>query len=219
MPSIIEVDYLDGEFTVSENEPATVAEVVEILGEEAVRSGAIADNRYRNKYPRVYKRVSAELTALGFPRAVIKSETKKDSTIKQVLEGVNDHARAFLTGRKDADGTTIPPQADAREVLAEMFTRIANEEPLYVKGERAGGTGKIAKDALDKANAYFAAGTETVESIITAIEGYVSGYKVGRDADESATPESLARGIMALGKEIQRRSQAEILGVLSKPAA
>jgi len=40
--------------------------------------------------------------------------------------------------------------------LTELFTRIANEEPLYIKGDRVGGGGRIAQGALDAAHRYFA---------------------------------------------------------------
>lgn len=192
MPSPVEVDYLDGKYVVNEQEPATIAEVVELLGEEAVRKSAIDDNRYRNKYPRVYKKVS-EAIALTFPRAVKEEKTNKDGTVKKILISTMDHIREY-----DKSGH----EAEAK--LAELFPRIANEEPLFVKGERAGGGGKVSAGALDASNGFFAEGPDKVEAVCGFIESQVPGYKVGRDGDGEATPESVARGIQALNKKMEQ---------------
>lgn len=220
MPSPVDVEYLDGVFIVSETEPSTVQEVVDLLGEEAVRKGAINDNRYRNKYPRVYKKVSEALVSQhSFPRAVVKEETKKDGTIKKTMESTNDHCRAALDGRKtksDAGEEVVTPSGVTKETLAELFSTIGPAEPLYVKGERAGGSGKVSQASLDGANGFFAEGPDRVEEIITTIETMVPGYKVGRDADNDATPESLARGIQALEKKLLVDSKAVAKAALAK---
>lgn len=204
MPSPVDVEYLDGEFTVSEQEPSTVAEVVELLGEEAVRSGAINDNRYRNKYPRVYAKVSAAIVP-KLARPVKETKQNKDGTTKNILVSTNDHIRAYLALGEDA-----------RAELAELFSSIGATEPLYVKGERAGGGGKIAQATLDAANAFIAEGDDRVEEIITTIESMVPAYKVGRDGEGSATPESLARGIQALEKHLQNEAKKKTAGLFAK---
>jgi hypothetical protein len=204
MPSPTTVEYLDGEFEINEQEPSSVAELVELLGEDAVRQETISNLRYRNKHPRVYRKVSA-LVESSFAREVKESKTNADGTVKEIKISPIDHLRAYL-----ASGDT------AKADLAEKFNAVANEEPLFVKGERAGGSGKISKDALDNANKYFAVGDDAVEACASAIEANVPGYKVGRDADGAATPESLARGIQALGKYVQQQAQKAALGSLPK---
>jgi hypothetical protein len=113
--------------------------------------------------------------------------------VKNVLVSPNDHLRAFLaTGE------------EARATLASLFTSIAQSEPLYVKGERTGGGGKVAQATLDAANAFFAAGQE--DDIAAKIESMVPGYKCGRDADGALTVESLARGIQALERHLAKQA-------------
>lgn len=217
MPSPVDVEYLDGEFTVSEQEPSTIAEVVELLGEEAVRKSAIDDNRYRNKYPRVYRKVSEEVVKLGFKRGVASTKTNKDGTTKDVLESTNDHIRAYLGGRKDKAGNVLEPAPEgSRELLAELFASIGANEPLYVKGERAGGGGKIAQATLDAANGFIAEGDDRTEEIVSVIESSVPAYKVGRDSDSAVTPESLARGIQTLEKHLQNEAKKKTAGLFAK---
>lgn len=205
MPQPVTVDYLDGAFEIEEQEPSTIAEVVELIGEEAVRKSAIDDNRYRNKYPRVYRKVSQRVISdLSFPRAVKDTKTLKDGTVKNVLESEMDHIRR-----------AISVEGGHNDAVAALFQEIAPAEPLYVKGERTGGGGKIAQDALDSANKFFAAGDEKVEDIATKIEGKIPGYKVGRDAENAVTPESLARGIMALNKHAIAAAKREAMSGLS----
>jgi hypothetical protein len=192
MATTSDIDYLDGEFTVQENEPSTLAEVVEIIGEQATVDEAVSNLRYRNKYPRVYGKVSAAIAGT-FPRAIKSSTTKADGTVKNVLVSPNDHLRAFLaTGE------------EARATLASLFTSIAQSEPLYVKGERTGGGGKVAQATLDAANGFFAAGQE--DDIAAKIESMVPGYKCGRDAENNLTVESLARGIQALERHLAKQA-------------
>lgn len=214
-----EVDYLDGEFKVNEEIPSTVEEIGAIIGPDAVVTEAVNNLRYRNKYPRVYKAVSKEVEAAhSFPRAVVSTKILKDGTKKEVKESENDHLRAFLFGRKDESGViTAPSPEENRTALGALFAKIGVAEPLYVKGERAGGGGKVSQGALDAANSFFAAGADKVEKVIEVIEGKMAGYKVGRDGDDQATPESLARGIQALGKFQQK--QAELAAVAALQAA
>lgn len=186
-----EIDYLDGEFTVQESEPSTIAELTELIGETAVVDETTSNLRYRNKYPRVYKLVSKEVSALGFARPVKETKTLKDGTIKEIHVSEMDHIRAFL-------------KADEahRSILQELFTKTAQAEVLYVKGERTGNGGKVSQAATDAANGLIAKGDDAVEAAVSKIEESVPGYKVGRDGDNAVTPESLARGIMALQKKL-----------------
>ena len=199
MPTTNEIDYLDGEFQVSEQEPATIAEVIEIIGENGVVDETVSNLRYRNKYPRVYKKVAAEVEAKGFERNVQKEETRKDGTVKKIMESDTNYLRRYL-----ASGD------EARTVLGDLFANIASSEPLYVKGERAGGQGKIAQAALDAATALFEQVDEKVEQVIASIESNVPGYKVGRDSESNATVESVARGISAFQKHLAKNAFAQL---------
>lgn len=217
-----EIEYLDGKFTVNGQDPDTLAELASLGFSEAdVVGGAVADLRYRNKYPRVYKKVSEEIaTNHSFARAVVKEEKKKDGTMKQVLESPNDHLRAALTGRKDAEGNPVPNSAlpDAQNILAGLFAQYEASEPLYVKGERSGLGGKVSEAALTAANAFFAEGEEKVDKIATFIESQVPGYKLGRDSEGAVTPESLARGISALQKHKAKEAAAATAAALGSVA-
>ncbi len=128
--------------------------------------------------------------------------------MRNIHESVNDHIRAALTGRRDdpADKTkvTAPPLDGAQAILQSLFESLDASEPLFVKGERSGATGKVSEAALTAANGFFAEGESKVEAVAEYIESKVPGYKIGRDADGSATAESLARGIMALNKKIAK---------------
>src|SRR5690349_21346721 len=110
----VEIDYLDGKFTVNSSMPSTLAEMLPVLGTEEAVIDEVTDNLlYRNKYPRVYKAVSAELVlAHAFPRAVIDQKKAKDGTLRDIHESVNDHIRRALTGTqevKDDAGNVIKP--------------------------------------------------------------------------------------------------------------
>ncbi len=197
-----DIDYLDGEFTVSESEPNTIDECKELIGEAGVVDETTSNLRYRNKYPRVYKLVSAAVVALGFARGVKETKTLKDGTTKDVLVDATAHLRAFMGS-----------SPENKTKLGELFTQIAPEQPLYVKGERTGGSGKISEAAMAAANSKFAAGSDAVDKAIAIIEANVPGYKIGRDADGEATPESLARGISALNKHlaVEAAKQTKVL--------
>lgn len=212
-----EIEYLDGKFTVNGQDPDTLAELQSLGFSEAdVVGGAVADLRYRNKYPRIYKAVSAAIAKdHAFPRAKVDEKTAKDGTVKPILESPNDHIRAALNGRKEiVDGketTTIVPGSalsDAEKILGELFQSLETSEPLYIKGERSGLGGKISEAALKQSNDFFAEGPAKVEKIATFIEEKVPGYKVGRDAESEITPESLARAISALNKKLQADAAA-----------
>lgn len=200
-----EIEYLDGTFTVLEPEPASVADLVTLLGEEACRQSVIDDIRYRNKYPRVYKKVSAKLVELGFARAIKETKTLKDGTIRNVLISEMDHLRAFIAPENDADGKN-------KEMLASLFSEIATAEPLYVKGERVGGQGRISQAAITSANLILANGKE--EDAVEKIETLIGKGRVLRDTDGNVTAESLARGIMAWEKQIiaNAKKQNTLLG-------
>lgn len=202
MPEQTEVEYLDGEFTILESEPSSIEELTGLIGEEAVVENVNANLRYRNKYPRVYRKVSEAIKG-EHPRAVKEEKPLKDGTMRKVYVSEMDHIRDYL---KTGNG--------AKDRLAELFKSIATSEPMYVKGERTGGGGKIPQSAIDSANQFFAAGEDRVEQVISKIEETVPGYKVGRDADGNPTPESVARGVVALNKHLVKQAQAQALGVL-----
>lgn len=213
-----EIEYLDGKFTVNGQDPDTLAELQSLGFSEAdVVAGAVADLRYRNKYPRVYKAVSADIEKNhGFARAVAKTETKKDGTVKNIMESPNDHLRAALTGRKNAEGVVDPSTAlaNAQSILAGLFSQYDASEPLYVKGERSGLGSKVSEASLAAANGFFAEGNDKVEKIAAYIESQVPGYKLGRDAEGELTPESVARGISALNKHLQKQAAAAAVAAL-----
>jgi hypothetical protein len=118
-----------------------------------------------------------------------------------------DHIRAFLA----KDDTTNRP------LLSELFQTIAPAQPLYVKGERTGGGGKISQAAMDAANAFFASDEQDEKAAL--IESMVPGYKLARDTESALTPESLARGIQALNKSLLKAAQQKALSALGAPGA
>jgi len=193
----VEIEYLDGNITVEEEEPSTIPELVALIGEQGTVNEGTNNLRYRNKYPRVYKKASKDLEAV-VPRDVKSEETKKDGTIKKVLISETDHLRACF--KADPEKTTV------------TITQYAQSEPLYVKGERAGGGGKIGQAALDAANSFFA--DDTAEDKAKFIEGTVPGLKIARDIDGAVTPESLARGIQALNRYLLKQTQQQTLAAL-----
>jgi len=201
MPTQDTVKYLDGKFEVTEERPSTISEIVAIIGEVAVVDEAVDNLYYRNKYPRVYSAVSKEIAKLGFAKKVIKTKETKEG-VKNVHESDMDHIRAAVAGETE-DGTLVrEPLPDGEAIVGVLFAKIGPAEPLYVKGERTGGSGKISQDALDSANKFFASGDDKVEEITGKLETLIPGYSVGRDADGLVTPESLARGIMRLNKKL-----------------
>ena len=219
MATTKEIDYLDGEITVLENVPSTVEELTSMLGEDAVVDETVSNLYYRNKYPRVYKTVSAEI-APSFKRAVTDTKVSTTGIKKEVLESVNDHLRRFWDGEAAEAGA---PKLEGDDLVArkaqltEIFNRVGQEQPLYLKGERSGGGGKISADALANANKFFAAGTANVEKAVSIIESKVQGFKVGRDTEDAVTPESLARGLMAMTKHLAKvaadQMKAEMAGI------
>jgi hypothetical protein len=201
----VEIDYLDGEISVQESEENTMQELTQLLGSEGAVIDEVTSNlRYRNKYPRVYKKASKELETL-LAREKTGERTLKDGTVKAILQSEMEHLRACW-------------KADSART-SETITRIAQAEPLYVKGERTGGGGKVSQAATDAANGFFAQGMDVVEEKVSIIEAQVPSYKVGRDADGDVTAESLARGIQALNKHLMKQAQAAALSALGTPAA
>lgn len=184
------VTYLNKEIVVDEEEPSTIPELVAMFGEDAVVLNTIANLRYRNKYPRVYRRVSVELAKMGFPPKIKRTELAKDGTEKPIWQDDMEHIRSYLTTN---------PSHKAK--LIELFTRIANEEPLHIKGERVSG-GRIAQGALDAAHRYFAEGTEKVTEVCVKIEEMLPNYRIARDVEGLVTPETLARGIQTLQRHL-----------------
>lgn len=210
MPQSTEIDYVDSEIQVQEEEPSTIAELVSLIGEEAVIENVNANLRYRNKYPRVYKKVSAALVAAGKPRAqkvkdgVPVEKKAKDGTVTPVLVDPIEHLRQVI-----GEGE------ESKLLVASTLAPIAQAEPMFVKGERTGGGGKVSQNAMDVANLKFAAGDEAVDDAVSKIEANVTGYKVGRDADGAVTPESLARGVQALQKHLAAKALADSKNLLA----
>lgn len=234
-----EVEYLDGTFTVNEQEPNTLAELIALIGEQDVIENVNANLRYRNKYPRVYRKMSEALTTKSpaFPRAVVDKKTSAAKTVSDVLESPNDHIRAYTKGRpaipaKEKTGFAGAPSEPAPEgeeltsrtaELQALFDKIAGEEPLFVQGERAGTGGKVSAASLASANTYLAAGQAQADQIAAYIESKVPNYKVGRDAEGAITPESLARAISALNKQAAKeaadKQKAEMSALLGSAQA
>lgn len=198
-------DYVDGEHTVQEQEPTTIAEL-EALGipESQVVAECVSNLYYRNKYPRVYKKVSEEI-AKTFPRpqAVDKEgkpvvKKSKDGTETPVPASPLDHIRDY-----EKIGAEAVAHVDS------LLQTLAPAEPLFVKGERTPGGGKISKMAMDGANNFLAQGEEVVDEKVTFIEEAVGGgYKIGRDADGKVTAESFARGIQAYSQKLEADAKA-----------
>lgn len=218
----VEVAFLDGEFDISIERPTTLSEMTSATGftEEMTVDEAVDNIYYRNTYPRIYREVSAELEKKGFPRAVASTKTNRDGTVKHVHESVNDHIRAALIGRKAEDKSVIEGSAliDGKNILQSLFAEIAPTAPLYVKGERVGGGGKVSEQALTASNGFFAEGATKVEAVADYIEARVPGYKVARDPEGEVTPESLARAISALNKKAAKDAadaQKAALGALA----
>ena len=200
MATTTDVAYLDGEFEVPESRPSTIQEIVDIIGESAVVEEAVDNLYYRNKYPRVYKKVAQALTDRhGHVRAekerkMVGKEGSKTEKIIYVSD--MDHIRAFLAASEETN----------RPVLEGLFNEFGPSEPLYVKGERTGGGGKVSQQALDTANGWFADGVEVAEDMVSKIEGMVPGFKAGRDADGNLTIESAARAIQALQRHLTKQA-------------
>lgn len=176
------VTYLKKKFFVIEEEPSTVQELVTLIGEEGLVTNTNANLRYRNKYPRVYKRVSNEVIKLGFPM----TEEHKGEEVA--------HLSAFLTAAPENE-----------KILNEMFQRVALEEPLFIRGDRSGG-GKVAQGALDAAHKYFAEGPEKVQEVSETIEQMLPSFRVNRTG-EPTTPEMLARGIQTLQRHLVSKAK------------
>lgn len=197
MSNPTEYEVLDGEFTVMLNDPTEVSELVEMIGAEAVVENTVANLHTRNRLPRLYKKVSEEVSK-EFPRAVKSEKTNKDGTKSQILVSYNDHLRAYSQSSDEA-----------KQKVGELFSSIAPKEALHVKGERTGGGGRIGQAALDAANAIIADGEEKVAAVVEYIESETPGYKVGRDGGDAVTPESLARGIQAMHKYAEAKAKRE----------
>ena len=176
------VAYLSKEIVVEEDEPSTIEELVQLVGEEGIVTHTNANLRYRNKYPRVYKRVSTELEKEGFKRL---PEHKEETT----------HIRAVWT----ADGGAN------QGMIRALVQKFALEEPLFVRGERIAG-GRVAQGALDAAHRYFAEGPTKVEEVVQTIESMLPTYRVSRSPE--ITPETLARGIQTLQRHLMSKAKA-----------
>lgn len=182
------VAYLNKKIVVEEEQPSTIKELVTLIGEEGVVSNTIANIYYRNKYPRVYKRVSDEVSKLGFPPVEVNGKMQDEM----------QHLRAFYVGK--------PAHA---AMLQEMFEKVAREEPLFIKGDRVGG-GKVGQGALDAAHRYIAEGPEKVNDAVSTIENMLPGFHVSRDPEGVVSPESLAKGIQTLQRHLISKSKAVV---------
>jgi hypothetical protein len=192
----VEIAYLRKLHKVKEKEPSNLRELVDLIGEAAIVENTNANLRYRNKYPRVYKRMSAEVIKLGFPRRV------KDHETGECIDEM-EHLFEF---RKQSPENVI--------VLQNLFETIANEEPLYVRGDRVGSGGRVAQGALDAATRYFAEGNDMVMQKTALIEEMIPGYTVGRDGNGMVTPESLARGIQTLQRHLTNQAKNKTVELL-----
>jgi hypothetical protein len=198
-----DIEYLDGEIVVSEEVPTTVAECVKIFGDQLLVDLAVGNAYYRNKYPRVYRKASKELESV-VPKAVKEEKTLSDGVVKKVFESEMDHLRNCYKQNSKLTEDTI--------------TKLAQTEPLFVKGERQGGGGRISQGALDAANQFFAEGDDVVEAKVQFIETMVPGFKAGRDADGNLTPESVARAIQMLESHLKREAKRKAKAGLDSAA-
>jgi hypothetical protein len=89
--------------------------------------------------------------------------------------------------------------------LTDLITTIAQDEPLFVRGERVSG-GRVAQGALDAAHKYFAEGSEKVLEVVETIEQMLPNYRVARTPE--VTPEGLARGIQTLQRHLMAKARA-----------
>lgn len=190
------IKYFGKEFVVEEQEPSTVPELVSLVGEAEIVKHTNSNLRYRGKYPRVYRRVSAEVIKLGFAR-------RQDPKGELISE--SDHVLEFLA--KDPD--------NHHAVIQDILNRVANEEPLYVKNDRVSGGGRISQGALDAANDYFSRGDSAVAEVTTVIESQIPGYQLARDGEGKVYPESLARGIQALQRYVTQTAKARTKELLA----
>lgn len=204
-----ETVFLDSEFKVEGQDPNTIDELKALIGEQAIVDECVSNLYYRNKYPRVYDKVSKAI-ATAFPKTVKEEKTLKSGEVRKVYISDMDHIREYL--KTNGEDNAV------RSQLQELFKTYNDSEPLYVKGERTGGGGKIAQGTLDAANGFFAEGIEVVEEKVGIIENMVPGYKVGRDGDNNPTPETLARGIQALEKHLQNAAKRQAAGALGAKA-
>src|ERR1700722_11995159 len=179
----VDIEYIDRDFTVSGSDPTTPEEMLTIFGtEQAVIEEVVSNLRYRNKYPRVYKAVSADLEKgsdafPAFPRAVVDKKTKADKTEVDVHESVMDHIRAFFKGRPSVgDVAAVAPAENAKEILQGLFQTYETSEPLFKQGERTGAGAKVSASALAAANDVIAKGNTA--AVVTYIESTVPGYKI-----------------------------------------
>lgn len=199
-----EIDALYGNITITKDVPSTYEEAESLIGEAGgLLKGWLADTIARNYLPRVYDAVSAEIEP-NFPVAVVGQEEKKDGTKTDVKETAIKHVGRYFESL---------PDDEAKKAFAASFNSTAVSLPLYAKGERGGGGGRVAEWAIEAANQKFAASQQnaTADAIETKTSGAV---KVARDADGNPTVDSLARGIAALAKWIEQQSKKDAMASL-----
>ncbi len=183
------VKYLNKKISVEEEQPSTIKELVTLIGEEGTVTNAVSNLYYRNKFPRVYRRVSEEVVKLGFPMVAV-----VDGKIQDEMK----HLRAFYTAKPENV-----------QILAALFKRIALEEPLFIKGDRTGG-GKVGQGALDAAHRYIAEGPTKVADAVNTIEMMLPGFRISREPNGEVAPESLAKGIQTLQRHLISKSKAVV---------
>lgn len=206
-----------GQADVTFTVPSSVEDFDNTIGESGAALDEANDNIiYRHTAPRLYGKVSDALAntagSFKFPKEQAKNKdgtpavrTTKAKGDVPIMEADMAHlSRYYETG----DDT-------AKAALLVLLQSTASSLPFYDKTTApARGPAKVSKGSLDAANGFVAKGADSVEAVITKIEGYVPGYKVSRDEDGSVTAESLGRAIDALGKFQQQKAKAEAAALL-----
>ncbi len=203
-----EIKLLGGKFTCNAQMQSTIAELVTLLGsEDAVVDETVSNILYRNWYPRVYRKASTQVSEGGFPVTEESREKREGKDDKVVFESPMDHLKRFIDGNDENEAK-----------LKGIFDSLCASEPLYVKGERTAGGGKLSDEAKKASASFFAAGPEAIRKAVAGIEANYPGYKVVLGAEGLPSEEGLARGIQSLGKYLkdkkEKEAKAELAGML-----
>jgi hypothetical protein len=135
------------------------------------------------------------------------------------VDTASQDVRSALADVRSNRNDPCPNRASAIEQILREFAversrsevAIAADFPKAVKQEKELKDKTVKKilvsdtdAAIKNANLFFAQGDDVVADKVQVIESMVPGYKVGRDAENSVTPESLARGIQALNTFLKK---------------
>ncbi len=207
MPKDRTISVLYDTFDIIKSVPSTYDEGDKLVGEiGGLLDGWLSDCIARNFLRRLYRDVSAKLVEKGWPRAVIKTEKRAGKDDINIYESHIVHI-----GRIHDESKETEFKAYIGKLLQETATTI----PLYEAGDRQSTGGRINQGSIDAANEFFAQGDEQVEKTATLIEAMVPGYKIGRDEQLAVTPETLARGIQALEKHIEKEAKSKAKAALT----